>query len=566
MSVSSARLLVALLFVTGCSSPATQMIVTIDAEPGVRMDSARLHVVVLGGVGRTTAPTASRFDRVLTPGDADPTYPITIGLAPLDGDVGRSYTVTATAQTATGGFVGQVRIVGGYVEGETLRVRITLEDACRAVTCAAEETCRAGVCVAARIDSDVDAGVSSADAGPADAAFADADAGASDAEMRADSGVGWGRCLGAVCDEIAEVEAGFQVTCVRVQPSGSVYCWGANESGQLGRGTITPFELIPSLVPLPGPASELDLGANHACAVVAGRAYCWGRGDFGKLGHGSEASSSTPVLVADIADFQSVSCGVAHTCGLKADGYVVCWGGNGWGVLGDGTSTSRLRPVFATVTGGVLDVQAGATSTVMNRSDVVPLGTGKISGREATTTQPIVQLPSEWCDTGTRPTGVAYNGFATTYFVASDGRVYVQGNNDFGVRANGTTTAPTGTCWTTRAMVAAVDTIVTGGEANYAFAKLRDRTWVAWGANENGQLGLGRVSTAELLPQVLTLPSDTSRVATGSVHACALSTAGELRCWGANAKGELGNRSVADSLLTFHRENRSKGIDIGKWS
>ena len=150
MSVPSARVLIALLLATGCSNSATQMIVTIDAEPGVKMESARLHVVVLGGVGRTTAPTAARFDRMLRPGDADPSYPITIGLAPLDGDVGRSYSVTATAETATGTFVGQVRIIGGYVEGETLRVTITLEDACRAVTCGAEETCAAGVCVDAR--------------------------------------------------------------------------------------------------------------------------------------------------------------------------------------------------------------------------------------------------------------------------------------------------------------------------------------------------------------------------------------------------------------------------------
>jgi hypothetical protein len=175
------------LAMTACGSRATQVIVTIDAEPGVRIDSERLHVVVLGGLGRTTAPTASRFDRVLTPGEGDAAYPFKLALAPLDGDVGRSYSVTATAETTTGTFVGQARIIGGYVDGETLRVRLVLEDACRGVTCGDDQTCAAGVCVDARTGGDVDAGVPD-DGGP-DAnrdAEPDVDGGVSGITLRGD--------------------------------------------------------------------------------------------------------------------------------------------------------------------------------------------------------------------------------------------------------------------------------------------------------------------------------------------------------------------------------------------
>jgi hypothetical protein len=166
-------MLAAALLTTGCASKVTQVIVTIDAEPGVRTDSTRLHLVVLGGVGRTTAPTASRFDRDLTPGVGDPAYPFKLALAPLDGDVGRSYSVTATALagSGTGTFVGQARLIGGYVEGETLNVRLLLEDACRTVACGDEQTCKAGVCVDARTGTDADAGVVDAglpDGGPPD--------------------------------------------------------------------------------------------------------------------------------------------------------------------------------------------------------------------------------------------------------------------------------------------------------------------------------------------------------------------------------------------------------------
>jgi hypothetical protein len=167
-------LFAAMLLASGCGSKATQVIVTIDAEEGVRAAGPRMHVVVLGGVGRTTAPTASRFDRVLTPGIGDPAYPLKFVLAPLDGDVGRSYSVTATAETSgtPSTSVAQARVIGGYVEGETQYVRLVLEDACLNVSCGDELTCKAGICVDARTGGDVDAGV--LDAGVLDAEMPDA--------------------------------------------------------------------------------------------------------------------------------------------------------------------------------------------------------------------------------------------------------------------------------------------------------------------------------------------------------------------------------------------------------
>ena len=160
----------------GCAAQPTQVIVTLDAEPGVVAAGARLRLTVLGGVGRTEAPTASRFERVLSPGGGgvggDPAYPFELALAPLDGDVGRSYSVTARAETEVGAFVGQVRVIGGYVAGETLFVALTLEDACQGVVCGAEETCKAGACVDARNGAGQgvgDAGVPGEDAGVRDA-------------------------------------------------------------------------------------------------------------------------------------------------------------------------------------------------------------------------------------------------------------------------------------------------------------------------------------------------------------------------------------------------------------
>lgn len=141
------------LLVVGCSSQPTQVIVTVDAESGVRAAATQLHLVV-----------GDRFDQALT-GQA---YPFELALAPLNGDASRVWSVTATASASDGAFVGRARAVGGYVEGQTLFVRLLLEDSCRGVVCGADETCSGGVCVDAGgvVVPSGDAGVGS-DAGDA---------------------------------------------------------------------------------------------------------------------------------------------------------------------------------------------------------------------------------------------------------------------------------------------------------------------------------------------------------------------------------------------------------------
>lgn len=72
-----------------------------------------------------------------------------------------------------------------------------------------------------------------------------------------------------------------------------------------------------------------------------------------------------------------------------------------------------------------------------------------------------------------------------------------------------------------------------------------------WGFNTWGQLGNGEVQESEQLGTdspvaVLGLPSGVRAVAAGGVHACALSAAGGLWCWGGNGAGQLGDGSTTN--------------------
>ena len=64
-------------------------------------------------------------------------------------------------------------------------------------------------------------------------------------------------------------------------------------------------------------------------------------------------------------------------------------------------------------------------------------------------------------------------------------------------------------------------------------------TW-CWGANHNGQLGLGEADAdAHATLEQVTLP-DADQLALGGNFSCARLTTGALRCWGRNKEGQLG--------------------------
>ncbi len=71
-----------------------------------------------------------------------------------------------------------------------------------------------------------------------------------------------------------------------------------------------------------------------------------------------------------------------------------------------------------------------------------------------------------------------------------------------------------------------------------------------WGNNVNGQLGRGTQSRSEVLPvDVVGLTSGVAQIVAGYSFTCALLDAGGVKCWGYNTAGELGNNSRSTSSV-----------------
>ena len=71
-------------------------------------------------------------------------------------------------------------------------------------------------------------------------------------------------------------------------------------------------------------------------------------------------------------------------------------------------------------------------------------------------------------------------------------------------------------------------------------AILGDGTARCWGANSEGELGLGRKSSDERPSKLAAVP-DMTGLCLATSHGCALTKTKKIVCWGANAAGQLGN-------------------------
>jgi len=171
----------------------------------------------------------------------------------------------------------------------------------------------------------------------------------------------------------------------------SLWCWGKNQSGELGNGTTlgadgghdfrNPWPAQPRGL-VGSDALAVSTGYNFTCAIRFSdhSLWCWGGNHSGELGNGTTTGADgggdyeipTPILVPAMnSNIRKVSTGYDHTCAIKMDNTLWCWGNNTNGQLGNGTTTGlNSWPAQVTALGSdVDDVAAGAWFTCVIKLD-----------------------------------------------------------------------------------------------------------------------------------------------------------------------------------------------------
>lgn len=137
------------------------------------------------------------------------------------------------------------------------------------------------------------------------------------------------------------VTAAFNHSCAR-QEDGGVFCWGFQAGTTEGGNRIPQYR--PEVTALAGGLvfRQISAGGWHTCGVTdAGTAYCWG---IDAIGAGpSPLESDAPVAVGGGHQFRSVHSAGNTSCGLDQNGVAYCWGANSNGAVGREPVGSTIR-------------------------------------------------------------------------------------------------------------------------------------------------------------------------------------------------------------------------------
>ncbi|MEM9191382.1 MAG: hypothetical protein AAGF12_19580 [Myxococcota bacterium] len=304
-----------------------------------------------------------------------------------------------------------------------------------------------------------------------------------------------------------ELAAGRSFSCARLD-DGGVVCWGGNEFGELGRGTIEAFDENREgraqpvrLVGVP-PAEGVFAGAHGACLVDERRdLYCWGRNHFGQIDPTSmDLTVPEPRRIQGVAAFE-VALAEQHTCVRTLDQRAQCYGANEAGQLGDGTTTDRRAPEEPFDLGPI--------------TRLVALDVGREAAR------------------------------ATTCALREDGTVRCWGEDDVGQVGNGDEPAdlrvPNDVVG-----LSGVEELVAGQRGVLARTRAG---WFAWGFNQTRAFGSGPSAMNVAVPQPAPFFDRFSSVGIGTHHACGIEN-NVVFCWGTSVFGSLPGVPMDGELLT----------------
>ncbi|AKQ67601.1 BNR repeat domain protein [Myxococcus hansupus] len=324
--------------------------------------------------------------------------------------------------------------------------------------------------------------------------------------------------------EVTRVAAGAYHS-VALRSDGEVWAWGRNSDGQLGRGAVsaTP-EASPHPVALPGPMTAVAAGAGHSLAIDAlGHVWAWGRNNRGQAGSALTGGPVlTPVQVTLPAPAVSIAARADYSLAVDANGDVWAWGQNIDGELGQHAADTLAHHT-------PVKVQLPQATAQGNCTPVDPLDLYRIADIAA--------------------------GGHHVLALTRTGCVWAWGRNDAAQIGTGTESSTPVLVPTLVRNIPRAKAVAAGESHSLLYDDEMNRIVWTWGLNTSGQVGRDYIATTPPLPrQVVRTPFlvNGSEAAGGGLAAgddfslfIMGYPTGNVRSWGANAFGQLGNGTQA---------------------
>ncbi|MCD6497129.1 MAG: hypothetical protein J7M25_02360 [Deltaproteobacteria bacterium] len=346
-----------------------------------------------------------------------------------------------------------------------------------------------------------------------------------------------------------QLAVGFKSSCA-VRTDGTVWCWGLNDNGQLGNPDVPETTAVPAKVVGSSFALQVDVGGHCACALVEAadssrEVWCWGKNQSGQLGNSQFESQATPTKVPVTGNIEQVELSWQTAYARMAGHEVIGWGAGRWHELGCSVhDTPHETPESMTwpeeidalsCDGGACCVRLADTHELScwGQNQQGELGNGTLDG----TCVPAVVY-------GMATTASFNMGDHYACSIDPTGGLWCWGNNDRDQIDSGLgedVLIPKAI-----ANIQPLDNIWLGW--HHTCGVTTTHAALCWGDNEYGQLGNGLTNPA---PQPPIIPSGLEKgvitAQAGRQHSCALLENGHVVCWGDNSDGELGNGSFDPS-------------------
>ncbi len=335
----------------------------------------------------------------------------------------------------------------------------------------------------------------------------------------------------------------------------NIYCYGSNASKIYFQPT--------SIIEAKG-LKQIVSGSSHTCILDSDEnnaVKCWGLNNSGQLGNGTTTNSISPVIpnnlynpkecesVIQISTHSNHTCAIIlknTPCALIPYTYLKCWGSNNYGQLGNGKTINDYS-----------DLNPPSPSNIFERifRKIFPH-----KQKPPQENQPVIAnniLNLNQVITGLNHTCYRYCILEYCY-------VKCFGLNKNGQLGNGINLLEAQQSKKVPFSVKPV--LVQNLETNVSFIASGDNHNCAivnngevkcWGNNNYGQLGDGtRIDSS--IPVLVKGIDNAVSLSLGAYHSCALLKTGEIKCWGNNVNGQLLNGNHENQLLpvTINYQNQ----------